>query len=259
MASDKQIEANRRNSLESTGPKTPEGKAASSRNAVKHGLTAERAVVSVEDRQEFEDFRRAFHQQFQPVGPVECFLVNRIVMSAWRITRIHAMETGLFELRLIDVEHRIDRDYTNLRPHDRLAFVFRDDCRDPNALTNLARYETRSERAFYRALHDLERLQAARRDPPPCQTKPISPTTQSPNHEVTQSPNSPAGANLEGNGLCAIPRGGLSLVPGTARVSTHGDLGGIPHRPVPRPGFRALSPLAASARGQLPGPVCISG
>jgi hypothetical protein len=121
MASEKQIEANRRNAFKSTGPKTPEGKAASSRNATKHGLTAERAVISVEDREEFDQLQASFQEQFQPAGPLETFLVDQIVMAAWRLTRVRAMETGLYDLRLVDYQRRIDQDYRNLTPHDRMA------------------------------------------------------------------------------------------------------------------------------------------
>jgi len=55
----KQIEANRRNAERSTGPTTPEGKARSSQNAVKHGLTARRSVITVGDGEEsIEDYER---------------------------------------------------------------------------------------------------------------------------------------------------------------------------------------------------------
>jgi len=42
MATDRQIAANRKNAQKSTGPKTPEGRAAVRLNGVKHGLTAKR-------------------------------------------------------------------------------------------------------------------------------------------------------------------------------------------------------------------------
>lgn len=68
-----QIEANRRNALKSTGPQTPEGKAAVSLNALKHGLFARQVVVRghnlKESREEFESFYRQYYEHLAPVGP----------------------------------------------------------------------------------------------------------------------------------------------------------------------------------------------
>lgn len=47
MATPAQIAANRRNALRSTGPKSSAGRAGSSRNAAKHGLSAEVSVQEV--------------------------------------------------------------------------------------------------------------------------------------------------------------------------------------------------------------------
>ena len=58
MTSVKQIEANRRNALRSTGPKTEDGKQRASQNAVRHGLTAETVIVPLEDVDDY----RAFEQ-----------------------------------------------------------------------------------------------------------------------------------------------------------------------------------------------------
>ena len=55
MASKKQIEANRRNAKKSTGPKTEEGKAKSSLNSLKHGLTSQRVWLDEEEEQEFRE------------------------------------------------------------------------------------------------------------------------------------------------------------------------------------------------------------
>ena len=49
MTSEKQAEANRRNALNSTGPKTPEGKAAVSHNALRHGLLSRDILLPGED------------------------------------------------------------------------------------------------------------------------------------------------------------------------------------------------------------------
>ena len=202
MASQKQIDANRANAQLSTGPRTPDGKAASSLNALKHGLTASLAVIPGEDTALFDQALQAFLDHLQPVGPVETVLVQQIAMASWRLTRLRALETGLFKMRLIDERRSIDRDYVNLSPHERLACVFYRECQGRDAFSTLGRYESRIERAFYRALHELQRLQAARAQPPSPsplvspsrsegdQTNPIPnrPITQSPNHPITNPP-----------------------------------------------------------------------
>ena len=197
MASQQQIDANRQNAQKSTGPKTPEGKAAVSQNALKHGLTAQQAVISGEDKDEFDATRQSFEDELKPVGPVQTLLVQQIVMAAWRLTRLRAMESGLFQLRLVDDAKDIERNYKNLSPRTRLAYLFLRDVRGPNALTILGRYEARVERSFYRALHELQRLQAAPEDKVAKQSQ-SSPGTraatglyatlrQSPNHPITKS------------------------------------------------------------------------
>lgn len=159
MASQQQIDANRQNAQKSTGPKTPEGKAAVSQNALKHGLTAQEAVLSGEDKDEFEATRQSFEDELKPVGPLQTFLVEQIVMAAWRLSRIRTLETGLFQLRLADDAKDIERDYENLSHRARLAYAFRRDIHGYNTLAHLGRYEARAERSFYRALHELQRLQ----------------------------------------------------------------------------------------------------
>jgi hypothetical protein len=59
MISYRQIEANRRNALKSTGPSTETGKRQSRRNAVRHGLTAETVIGSLEDAEDYRAFEAA--------------------------------------------------------------------------------------------------------------------------------------------------------------------------------------------------------
>jgi len=66
QTSQAKINANQANAAKSTGPKTPEGKAASRMNATKHGLTAESVVLLNEDREEFAEFRRDLMASLQP-------------------------------------------------------------------------------------------------------------------------------------------------------------------------------------------------
>ena len=59
MSSLKQIDANRRNALKSTGPTTPDGKRHSRCNAVRHGLTAETVIAALEDSEDYQAFEAA--------------------------------------------------------------------------------------------------------------------------------------------------------------------------------------------------------
>jgi hypothetical protein len=54
MSTFRQIEANRRNALKSTGPKTLAGKEQSRCNAVRHGLTAETVIGALEDAEDYK-------------------------------------------------------------------------------------------------------------------------------------------------------------------------------------------------------------
>lgn len=95
MGSERQIRANRANAAKSTGPRTIEGKAASSRNAIAHGLTARRVVLDWEDAAAFEQLRRALHDEFKPVWPSAVELVEHLAALLWRLRRSHAFEASL--------------------------------------------------------------------------------------------------------------------------------------------------------------------
>ena len=71
MTSFRQIEANRRNALKSTGPKTELGRHASRRNAVRHGLTAETVIGALEDAQQYKAFEATITAEYGPQSFVE--------------------------------------------------------------------------------------------------------------------------------------------------------------------------------------------
>jgi hypothetical protein len=97
MSTQKQIKANRQNAKKSTGPKTAEGKAAVSKNAVKHGLFAAEAVVTSEDPAEYEAYRDEFFAEMQPAGAIETMLAERFVSLAWRLLRAQRMQNQAIE------------------------------------------------------------------------------------------------------------------------------------------------------------------
>jgi hypothetical protein len=99
MTSLKQIEANRRNSLKSTGPKTETGKQASRCNAVRHGLTAETVIGALEDAEDYKAFEAAITADYDAQSAVERELVLRLASLLWRLRRATTIETGLFEIQ----------------------------------------------------------------------------------------------------------------------------------------------------------------
>ena len=99
MTSIRQIEANRRNALHSTGPTTAEGKQRSRRNAVRHGLTAETVISTLEDAEDYKAFEAAIIADYDAQSAVERELVLRLASLLWRLRRATTMETGLFEIQ----------------------------------------------------------------------------------------------------------------------------------------------------------------
>jgi len=96
----KQFEANRRNALKSTGPRTEDGKEASRRNAVRHGLTAETVIGALEDAEDYKAFETVITTDYDAQSAVERELVLRLASVLWRLRRATTMETGLFEIQL---------------------------------------------------------------------------------------------------------------------------------------------------------------
>ncbi len=81
--------ANRKNALKSTGPKTPFGKAVSSRNAVKHGIFAAAPILSgIESRDDWEKHRDGVLKSITPVGYLEELLTMRLALLSWRLWRV---------------------------------------------------------------------------------------------------------------------------------------------------------------------------
>ena len=112
MTSPRQLAANRANAKKSRGPKSVKGKARSSFNALKHGLTAELIVIGGEDPREFENLLEQLSHDWNPVGPTECVLVKRLAILFWRLDRV-----PLFEAAILNV-HR-DEDPNSREARDR--------------------------------------------------------------------------------------------------------------------------------------------
>jgi hypothetical protein len=123
MALTEQTKANRLNALKSTGPRTAEGKARSSRNALTHGLTAQEVVIPGEDPAAYQASRQQLIDDLQPNGSCEVDLVERLAATFWRLRRIPRFEAILMAWFENDALYQdaYSQENENLYTHDRAA------------------------------------------------------------------------------------------------------------------------------------------
>ena len=100
-----QLAANRANAARSTGPKTPEGKARSRRNALQHGLTGAGVVLPTEDLPAIEARFTDFAADLRPVGGVAVFLVQRAALLSVRLDRAALHETARLTAGILASDH----------------------------------------------------------------------------------------------------------------------------------------------------------
>ena len=154
MTSEKKAQANRRNALKSTGPRTPEGKSAVRLNALRHGLLSEEILLPGEDEEALRKLDEHLRTELQPVGELENLLIDRVVSAYWRLRRLGRVEAGIFNRESYGDVGDLDA--------SALGLSFIRDGNGANAFSKLSRYEAGIERSLYKALHELQRLQAAR-------------------------------------------------------------------------------------------------
>ena len=145
--SDARAEASRKNGAKSRGPKTPGGKARSAKNALKHGLRAQKyMVLPDEDAAEFAALQAALMDELAPDGVLQGVLAQRIVAAVWRLSRAERLEVELFE--------------ENGLPGGSLGLALIRDGRRAGAFDTLVRYRGGALAEFWRALRTLKALQA---------------------------------------------------------------------------------------------------
>ena len=149
MSSIRRIESSRANGARSKGPKTPEGKARSSLNALRHGMLATVVVLPGESEEVFLQLFSGYVECLAPRNSVEYTLVEKMAAACWRERRGMAIEKTLLGEAL------------NRQPAGnsfvRLTEAFKAAASAPE-LALIHRYETRLDRIYHRALHNLSLL-----------------------------------------------------------------------------------------------------
>jgi len=184
--SKKQIEANRQNAQKSTGPKTDEGKAAASQNAVKNGLHARDVVVTSphlrESRTDYELLYESLCDELQPFSIFQDFLIRKIANCLWRSRRVVSAETAHINQRLDKVNREFnyelrdksyfsddidEEDYENITESEQQALdniIGVMSLPDDDDSRQILRYEMRLDRQLTRAFNLLRRLQNCRKN-----------------------------------------------------------------------------------------------
>ena len=170
-------ETSRRNARKSTGPRSREGKEAVRLNSLTHGAFAADMLLPGENAKAFRALEKSLRRHHRPANQEEEFLLSRMVLAAWRLQRLAAMESrvlrnqaasladhvSLFET----VREMLPGDDDSPPPssdacsyHDPIASAWVHDTITGNTLVKLGRSQTAMERSFYRALHEFQRLRS---------------------------------------------------------------------------------------------------
>lgn len=198
MSSLKQIQANRLNAEKSTGPKSEEGKALVSQNATKHGLLSSQAVLPWEESASLGALEEGLRAELQPKGELERVLVDRVASLVWRLRRAGKIEAAILaieqheadlkqtyaeigkyserleplfsskpeKIKILDQQKYDEALQKQAEVRSRMngegAILGRGFTIRANNLMTLHRYETTLERSLFKALHELQRIQAMR-------------------------------------------------------------------------------------------------
>jgi hypothetical protein len=151
-----QIEASRQNGAKSKGPATEQGKARSSQNALKHGLSAHKIVVlENESEEEWESFKASFVAKFRPRDFVEEQLVLEMAVNRWRLQRSWAMQTAAIDMETARDKGYVPEEYEDWNDVEITTYSHNN---RREQLDSLNQMETRLTRNFDRALRNLIQL-----------------------------------------------------------------------------------------------------
>jgi len=170
MTTQARITANRLNAQKSTGPKTPKGKAAASKNALKHGLSAAHDVIITESQEDYDRHRDSLLAELAPQTPMESILADRIVSLSWRLKRaatiqnqtIDAMDEETKHPPLPALQKMLNRNAESQDPALTLGRLVLKDFSNEKVLDRLLMYERRLENSLYKTTRELQNLQLIR-------------------------------------------------------------------------------------------------
>jgi hypothetical protein len=194
-----QLEANRQNAQQSTGPTSPEVKQRSSLNATRHGFTGQTLILSPEEKEAYETHCIAYFEEYQPFGHEETSLLQHYVDLIWSLHQIAVQQSnGLSIINAITAKLVKEGDFdalaTAIAPHYKMV-------------NTLSLYETRRRRAAEATLARFNQLVQARKQQ-------LAQAVQLCNaHKAQGKPFNPADFGF----VCSLPEIELQIARETAR------------------------------------------
>jgi len=149
--SQKQLEANRQNA-KLGGVKTEKGKSVSRYNAIKHGILSQEVLLEGENETSLVELGKNLRAELKPETELDLLLVDRIIANTWRLKRALRGEKEM-------IKHDIESVFGSDKNFGVALSYNLANC---DSYGKFTRYETSLERGIYKALHELQRIQATR-------------------------------------------------------------------------------------------------
>jgi len=156
--------AARANGAKSQGPITPEGKARSAINSLRHGLLASCLVLRTESEPEFLAILNGYLDEYQPEGQTENRLIEEIAAAQWLQERCWALSSSLIDITMDRMEQEIAAEFREIDNATRTALAFVQQADQSAGLALLHRYAARHSREWHRAIDKLRAIQKERRE-----------------------------------------------------------------------------------------------
>jgi len=155
MPSVRKLQSARLNGAKSKGPKTPNGKAIASLNALRHGLAAKTVVLCNESHDRFNTVHDAYIDEFDPQTNAESDAIEEMVIAKWRHRRYWGVEAATLDLQMDKQAEEIAKTFSKTDEMTRLSIAFQTLADNSNALRLLDRYLAGIRRDYDRAFQRL--------------------------------------------------------------------------------------------------------
>jgi hypothetical protein len=151
-------------------------------------------VLTTESKEKYEALLASYREKYDPDGPMENALVDQLAAADWQQRRVTAMITALVDVTMDRMEKEISKEFENIDNATRTALAFASQADQSGALALLNRYAARHARDIHRALSDLRKVQADRRN---SAGAPVSDDPAATEQKIQNEPNEPPAAEKE--------------------------------------------------------------